>query len=356
LTYPLIGNYGVPDDNEIDEYGIKKWVESHRIWAAGLVIGELSKKFSHYNAKKSLHDWLAENNIPGIENIDTRVLTKQLRTNGTLLGKIIHDPLLLKQQIKFDNPNLENLVEQVSIKESKIFNPNGKLKIMMVDCGVKYNQIRCFLKRNVRIELVPWNFKFQDHLNQFDGLFLSNGPGDPMQCKETINNLKAMLNLDVSKPIFGICLGHQLLSLAAGAQTYKMEFGNRGQNLPCLFYNTGSCFVTSQNHGYAVDSKTLDSKWKQLFFNANDNSNEGIVHVEKPFFSVQFHPEHHPGPDDMEFLFDVFIQKIENLKNSNQQDKQTIVELIEERVKSKIKYKIDKQSLKKYRKVLILGK
>ena len=348
----------MPDDAELDEYGLKKWVESHRIWAAGLIIGELSQQFSHFNAKKSLNDWLIENRIPGIENIDTRVLTKQLRASGTLLGRIIHDPLKLnqQQQIKFENPNLENLVEQVSIKERKIFNANGRFRIMMIDCGVKYNQIRCFLKRNVRIELVPWNFKFQNHLSEFDGLFLSNGPGDPMQCKETIANLKAMLNLtgDQLKPIFGICLGHQLLSLAAGAETYKMEFGNRGQNLPCLFYDTGSCFVTSQNHGYAVNSATLNDGWKQLFFNVNDNTNEGIVHLNRPFFSVQFHPEHHPGPEDMEFLFDVFIKKIENLKLSK--NGQTIIDLISEHIKPTIKYKIDRQKLKKYRKVLILGK
>lgn len=310
LTYPLIGNYGVPDTDAVDEHGLKRWIESHRIWAAGLIVGELSKLFSHFNAKKSLDHWLKESHIPGIEGIDTRALTKQLRTTGTLLGRVIHDPLKvnlrvelnsaelakqIQQQIKFDNPNLENLVEQVSTKERKVFNANGKVKVMMVDCGVKYNQIRCFLKRNVRVELVPWDFRFQEHLSEFDGLFLSNGPGDPIQCKQTIENLKAMLALPALKPVFGICLGHQLLSLASGAKTYKMEFGNRGQNLPCLFHTTGSCFVTSQNHGYAVDQKTLGEKWEQLFFNVNDKSNEGIVHVDKPFFSVQFHPEHHPG-------------------------------------------------------------
>lgn len=310
LTYPLIGNYGVPDTSAVDEHGLQRWVESHRIWAAGLIVGELSKLFSHFNAKKSLDQWLEEHQIPGIEGIDTRALTKQLRTAGTLLGRVIHDPLKLNlrieslnivelanqiKQLHFDNPNVENLVEQVSTREKKVFNENGKLRVMMVDCGVKYNQIRCFLKRNVRVELVPWDYKFQEHLNEFDGLFLSNGPGDPIQCKQTIDNLKAMLNLASPKPIFGICLGHQLLSLSAGANTYKMEFSNRGQNLPCLFHNTGSCFVTSQNHGYAVDPQTLGDKWEQLFFNVNDKSNEGIVHVEKPFFSVQFHPEHHPG-------------------------------------------------------------
>lgn len=354
LTYPLIGNYGVPNNQVVDEHGLEKWVESHRIWAAGLIIGELSKFFSHFTAKKSLHDWLNENQIPGIEGIDTRNLTKQLRINGTLMGRIIHDPLKLKEQIQFINPNLENLVEQVSIKERKVFNPNGKLRVMIVDCGVKYNQIRCFLKRNICVEIVPWNFKFQEHLDEFDGLFLSNGPGDPIQCKETIENLKVMINLSEAKPIFGICLGHQLLSLSSGAKTYKMEFGNRGQNLPCLFYNTGSCFVTSQNHGYAVDKETLTQNWEQLFFNVNDKTNEGIVHLEKPFFSVQFHPEHHPGPDDMEFLFDVFIQKINDLKN-NSKDSQTIVNLISTQIKPKIEYPMNKQKLKKYRKVLILG-
>lgn len=290
LTYPLIGNYGVPDTQAVDEYGLRKWVESHRIWAAGLIVGELSKLFSHFNAKRSLHDWLEDNKIPGIENIDTRELTKKLRTHGTLLGRIIYDPLKLNQRIDFPNPNLENLVEQVSIKERKVFNSTGKTRILMVDCGVKYNQIRCFLKRNCRVELVPWNFKFQNHLNDFDGLFLSNGPGDPEQCKETIENLKKLLESTNPKPIFGICLGHQLLSLSSGAKTYKIKFGNRGQNIPCLFHKTGSCFVTSQNHGFAVDSNSLSKGWEQLFFNVNDLTNEGIVHQEKPFFSVQFHP------------------------------------------------------------------
>lgn len=302
-----------------------------------------------------MHVWLEENNIPGIEGIDTRALTKELREVGTLLARIIHDPLKLNAQPSaFVNPNLENLVEQVSIRERKVFNPNGQFKVMIVDCGVKYNQIRCFLKRNVRVELVPWNYKFQDHLNEFDGLFLSNGPGDPMQCRETIDNLKAMLSLPSPKPIFGICLGHQLLSLASGATTYKMPYGNRGQNLPCLFYNSGSCFVTSQNHGYAVDSRSLKENWEQLFFNVNDQSNEGIVHSQKPFFSVQFHPEHRPGPDDMEFLFDVFIQKLNALKK-NAQDQQTIIQLINQHIKPKIEYPMNKTNLKKYRKVLILG-
>ncbi|RWS17955.1 CAD protein-like protein [Dinothrombium tinctorium] len=355
LTYPLIGNYGVANTDDKDEFGLHKFLESHKIWISGLIVCELSKDYSNWNAKKSLDSWLKENNIPGIEGVDTRQLTKFLREKGSVLGKIIFNSPDEAAKVPIVDPNKINLVSEVSIKEPRVFNENGFPKILMIDCGVKYNQIRCFLKRKARVILVPWDYPFHQHIKDFDGLFISNGPGDPKFCTSVINNLKTMLSLASPKPIFGICLGHQLLSLAAGASTYKMSYGNRGHNQPCLFLNTGRCCITSQNHGYAVDPSTLDeSNWLALFKNANDKSNEGIVHRKKPFFSVQFHPEHDAGPEDMEFLFDVFLEAVtscvENIDNVP-----NIVELIKLHLKPSILYPMN-QNLRKYpKKVLILG-
>lgn len=190
----------------------------------------------------------------------------------------------------------------------KTYNANGYPRICAVDCGLKLNQIRCFLDRKARVDVVPWNHKLNDA--EYDGLFLSNGPGDPVVCKETVANIRALIERGTNKPIFGICLGHQLLSTAIGCTTYKMLYGNRGHNLPCVHMDTGNCYMTSQNHGYAVDSKSVPANWTTLFTNSNDGTNEGIVHTEKPFFSVQFHPEHTAGPDDLECLFNVFLETI----------------------------------------------
>ncbi|XP_076329869.1 carbamoyl-phosphate synthetase 2, aspartate transcarbamylase, and dihydroorotase rudimentary isoform X2 [Tachypleus tridentatus] len=306
LTYPLIGNYGVPANTD-DEHGISKVFESHQIWPSGLVIGQLSDRYSHWNSSQSLSDWLEACEVPGIQGIDTRELTKKIRGKGTMLGKIIlegTDPAA----IPLNDPNIRNLVQEVSIKVPKVFNPKGSPRIMVVDCGLKYNQLRCLLDRNACVEVVPWNHPLDS--KEFDGLFLSNGPGDPTFCDVTIKNLKCVLAEDKPKPVFGICLGHQLIALAIGAKTYKMKYGNRGHNQPCIYYDEKLCFITSQNHGFAVDATTLPSDWSPLFTNANDKTNEGIVHKSKPFFSVQFHPEHKAGPQDMESLFDVFIEMV----------------------------------------------
>jgi carbamoyl-phosphate synthase small subunit len=307
LTYPLIGNYGVPNNEE--ENGMSKYFESEKVQVSGLIISDYSFNYSHWNASKSLSEWLIENKIPAIYNIDTRLLTKKLREKGTLLGKII----IHKDEINFDkikseeffDPDKFNLVEKVSIKGEKIYG-NGKIKILLIDCGVKNNIIRCFLKRDCQVIRVPWDYDF--FKEDYDGLFISNGPGDPKKCIKTINNLKKALN--ENKPIFGICLGNQLLALASGADTYKMKFGHRSQNQPCLMQDTNKCFITSQNHGYAVDTKTLNKDWEPLFINVNDGTNEGIKHKTKPFFSCQFHPEAFCGPTDSEFLFDEFIKMI----------------------------------------------
>ncbi|XP_042898576.1 multifunctional protein CAD isoform X2 [Parasteatoda tepidariorum] len=300
LTYPLIGNYGIGPE-ERDEHGILKWFESEKVWAAGLVVGELSEKHSHWSASESLNDWLKRNGVPGIQGIDTRDLTKRIRSkkNGCL-GKIILDD----KPFDFVDPNTRNLVAEVSIKQPKIYNPGGSPKVLFVDCGMKNNQLRCLLQRGAAVQVVPWDHPLQ--LDNFDGLFLSNGPGDPSMCNSTVQNIKKLL-IPGSKPIFGICLGHQLLSIAAGAKTYKLEYGNRGHNQPCILLDTKRCCITSQNHGFAVDASSLTQDWLPLFTNANDKTNEGVYHKKLPFFSVQFHPEHCAGPQDLEFLFDLFV-------------------------------------------------
>ncbi|KAH9363641.1 hypothetical protein HPB48_000010 [Haemaphysalis longicornis] len=309
LTYPLIGNYGVPDSSEKDAHGIPVNFESHRIWAAGLVVDECVDKYSHWSAKRSLSDWLDESGVPGISGIDTRDLTKKIREAGTMLGKIIVEGKD-DSSLTFENPNLLNLVKEVSLKEPMVYNEGGSPSITMVDVGMKYNQLRCLISRGARVTVVPWDHPV--NLQDCDGLFLSNGPGDPIQCKETIKMLQGFLSSSQAnpKPIFGICLGHQLMSLAIGASTYKMKYGNRGHNQPCLFGDSGRCCITAQNHGFAVDAMTLPAEWSALFTNANDHTNEGIVHKSLPFFSVQFHPEHMAGPADLEFLFDVFLDSV----------------------------------------------
>uniref|UniRef100_A0A3P8T0G4 Multifunctional protein CAD n=1 Tax=Amphiprion percula TaxID=161767 RepID=A0A3P8T0G4_AMPPE len=310
LTYPLVGNYGVPKDEE-GEFGLSRWFESSKIHAAALIIGELAESPSHWSSVKSLDQWLKEQGIPGLQGVDTRCLTKKIREKGTMLGKLVMDGTP-ESSIPFDNPDQRNLVQEVSMKEPQVFNPSGSLRITVVDCGIKYNQIRCLAQRGARVTVVPW-----DHLldpNDFDGLFISNGPGDPQLCQATINNVKKVVCVDHPKPVFGICLGHQLLSLVIGAKTYKMKYGNRGHNQPCIHNGTDRCFITSQNHGFAVDPDTLPEDWDVLFTNANDHTNEGIVHNTKPLFSVQFHPEHMAGPTDLVSLFDVFLNTVKDHK------------------------------------------
>ncbi|XP_061712255.1 CAD protein [Cydia pomonella] len=336
LTYPLVGNYGVPEEAECDEHGLPRWFESSRIWAAGLIVGEISKHASHWRAKKSLGSWLASYNIPGLCDVDTRALTCRLR-EGVTLGRIIQGPVPSALP-PLSDPNKRNLVAEVSVKAEKIYNTNGDVSIMAVDCGLKYNQIRCLIKRNAKVTVVPWNHKLDPQ--NYDGLFISNGPGDPDVCKSVVENIRSVVKSVNVKPIFGICLGHQLLSTAVGCKTFKMRYGNRGHNLPCTHSETGRCFMTSQNHGFAVDSSTLPQDWKTLFTNENDKTNEGIIHESKPFFSVQFHPEHTAGPTDLECLFDIFIDSVKAFKskqpcvvNKMITDKLTFTPTINERPK-----------------------
>lgn len=297
LTYPLIGNYGVPGDERED--GLLKFFESERIQVQGLVVSNYSENFSHWNAKKSLSEWLKENQVPGIYGIDTRELTKKLRAKGTLLGAIVTK----RESIGLEDPNKRNLVSEISIKKPVEYK-KGKKKIILLDCGVKNSIIRAFLKRNITVIRLPWEYDFSSL--KTDGIVISNGPGNPKVYGEIIENVKKAMSNNL--PILGICLGSQIMSLAAGANTYKLKYGHRSQNQPCVEVGTKRCYITPQNHGYAVDANTLPEDWREWFYNNNDKTNEGIIHISKPFFGVQFHPEASPGPDDTEFIFDMFIR------------------------------------------------
>jgi len=280
LTYPLIGNYGVPDDEKEDD--ISKHFESDKIQVQGLIVADYSETYSHWNAKKSLSEWLSEHNVPGIYGIDTRELTKKLRERGTMLGKIVYD----NEDIEFEDPNKRNLVAEVSLKEPIVYK-KGKKKIILIDCGAKNSIIRAFLRRNITVIRCPWDYDFLTE--KVDGIVISNGPGDPKMCEPTIDNVRRALERNV--PILGICLGSQILALAAGANTYKLKYGHRSHNQPCTEVGTKRCYITPQNHGYAVDSDTLPEDWREWFYNNNDKTNEGVIHISKPFFGVQFHPE-----------------------------------------------------------------
>lgn len=298
-TYPMIGNYGVPVNRM--ENGVHAHYESDKLHITALIISDYSFEYSHWNAEKSLSAWLKEWDVPGVFGIDTRALTKILREKGSMLGKIEFDD----QPIDFYDPNKENLVAIASCSKKEVYG-NGKHKVVLVDCGVKNNIIRCLLDRDATVIRVPWDYDFTEE--EYDGLFISNGPGDPAMCDATVKYIKSAIAAE--KPIMGICLGNQLLALAAGAETYKLKYGHRSHNQPVLLTGTNRCYITSQNHGFAVATETLPDDWEPLFTNVNDNTNEGIRHKTKPFFSTQFHPEASSGPTDTEFLFDDFIENI----------------------------------------------
>lgn len=299
LTFPLVGNYGVPSRTFSDN-GVATFMESERIHAEAIIISDYSREYSHWNAKESLGEWLKSEKVPGIYGIDTRALTKLLREKGSMKGKIVID----NQDVEFADPNLINQVARVSCKEVITYpGPEGSKRVVLLDCGVKHNIIRSLLKRNITLIRVPWDYDFNQL--EFDGLFLSNGPGDPDTCDTAVQNIRKALDGD--KPICGICMGNQLLAKAGGAKIYKLKYGHRSHNQPVRLVGTNQCFITSQNHGYAVDNETLGIDWEPLFINMNDGTNEGIKHKTKPFFSAQFHPEACSGPTDTEFMFDKFV-------------------------------------------------
>ncbi|WP_185861905.1 glutamine-hydrolyzing carbamoyl-phosphate synthase small subunit [Blattabacterium cuenoti] len=300
-TYPIIGNYGIPSPFSCKE-SISEFYESNSIQISGLIISYYSNRPYHWNMSLSLSDWLYQNGIPGLYGIDTRFLAKKLRKmGGSMLGKI----LMENENLPFYDPNQYNLSEKVSIHE-KIIYGNGKYKILLVDFGLKNNILRCLLRRDCTIIRVPWNYDFTSE--EYDGLVLSNGPGNPKIYEKPIHYIRIALNQ--KRPIFGICLGNQLLGIAAGGDTYKLKYAHRGHNQPVLLLKTGKSFITSQNHGYVLNAKNISKEWKIFFKNLNDDTCEGIIHDYKPFFSVQFHPEASSGPMDTEFLFDFFINSI----------------------------------------------
>ena len=297
VSYPLVGNYGIPD-MAVGPDGLALRAESERIHVRGLVIADYSENYSHWDAVESLGDWLKREKVPGISGIDTRALTRMIREEGVMPGEIVIEedcstPLEM---------TTENLVSRVSCKEVLHYG-KGPKRVVLVDCGVKHNILRCLIERDIEVVRVPWDYDFTGM--DYDGLFLSNGPGDPSVCTETINHLRKALEGD--RPVFGVCLGSQLMALAAGAKTFKLPYGHRSHNQPVRRVGTDRCYITSQNHGYAVNPETLPEGWEPFFVNLNDGTNEGIRHLSKPFFATQFHPEASGGPVDTEFLFDDFI-------------------------------------------------
>lgn len=311
LTNPIVGNYGVPNTKEVDQFGLRKYIESERIQVSGLLVQDYSQEYSHWNSVKSLGEWLQEEKIPALYGIDTRMLTKIIRDKGTVLGKIEFDG----QPVEFVDPNVRNLISEVSTKEMKVYGSGNPIKIVAVDCGVKHNIIRLLVKRGAEVRLVPWNHDFSKM--EYDGLFLSSGPGNPALATTLIETLRKVISGDRPEPIFGICMGNQMAALAAGAKSYKLPMANRGQNQPVLNMMSGQAFITAQNHGYGIDTSSLPLGWKPLFVNVNDGTNEGIMHETKPIFTAQFHPEANGGPTDTEFLFDAFIDLIKKGKGTN---------------------------------------
>ena len=349
LTFPLVGNYGVPpvttEDNRLSTF-----LESDRIHARAIIVSDYSKDFCHWNAKESLGDWLKREKVPGITGIDTRQLTKVLRERGVMMGKILFDD---ESDLSATGRNKNiptadyegvNFVAQVSCKEIVRYNEGAGKRVVLIDCGVKENIIRCLIRRGVEVIRVPWNYDFNQL--EFDGLFLANGPGDPDTCEEAVENIRKFLHNPKVRPCMGICMGNQLLSKAAGAKIYKLKYGHRSHNQPVRMIGTDRCFITSQNHGYAVDASTLGQDWEPLFVNMNDGSNEGIRHKTNPWFSAQFHPEASSGPVDTEFLFDIFVRCLTD--NSAQG-----ANILDEELSTQNREQVP--SMEKPKKVLLLG-
>jgi carbamoyl-phosphate synthase small subunit len=296
FTYPLLGNYGVANET---------YWESKSIKASGMIASRYIDTPSHFQSNQSLGTWLKAEGIPGIEIPDTRGLTIKLREKGTMLGKILIDD----KDTEWYDPNIDNLVAKMCTKEVVREGPStgsGLKTIVLIDCGAKKNITKCLLQRNVKVITVPWDYDIFNLAEKFDGVLISNGPGDPKMADKTIQTIKKVLEKKI--PTLGICLGHQLLALAAGGNTSKLKYGHRSQNQPCTMEGSKRCFITTQNHGFAVD--VIPEGFEKWFTNANDGSNEGIIHPKLPFLSTQFHPEARPGPEDTQWVFDEFLKRV----------------------------------------------
>jgi carbamoyl-phosphate synthase small subunit len=314
-TYPLIGNYGVPPYSITDEFGIPLHFESDRIQVKGYVVYSLTQNPSHWSNKKTLNEWLYEQKVPGIEGIDTRELTKKIRVKGTMLGILKVAEEIDLEEIKtrlneVEDPNERDLVKEVTIDKLVEYNYEKSPKVILIDCGTKFGIIRNLLQRGMNVVRVPYDYPAEKILGMNpSGIVISNGPGDPKKCHRTIQAVKEILETNL--PIMGICLGNQILALATGAETYKLKFGHRGQNHPCIDLFDEKCYITSQNHGYAIDAESLrETEFDIWFKNVNDKTIEGIRHRKKPIFGTQFHPEASPGPYEMGFLFDYFLKEV----------------------------------------------
>jgi len=323
FTYPTIGNYGIPPDSAMAppaapgagpaaagvpalrnaaDLPERPW-ESGRIHATGVVVASYSEEYSHHTAGRSLGAWLEEQGIPGITGIDTRALTKRIRVRGAMLGRL---EIPGRPVPPLDDPNLRNLVAEVSTTEVRRYGHGTP--IVLIDCGRKNNQVRMLVKRGAEVRVVPWDHPLEARPRDYAGVLVSNGPGDPRLAATAIDTVRRLMHHRV--PILGICLGHQLLALAAGAMTFKMKFGHRSHNQPCVDTRTGRCYQTSQNHGFAVDGGSLPDGWREWFVNANDGTSEGIRHARLPFRSAQFHPEAAPGPGGTEWILDEFLAEV----------------------------------------------
>ncbi|OAA81090.1 Carbamoyl-phosphate synthase [Akanthomyces lecanii RCEF 1005] len=316
FTQPLIGNYGVPS-NQRDQYNLLKYFESPHIQCAGVVVSDVALNYSHWTAVESLGQWCAREGIPAISGVDTREIVTFLREQGSSLARIsIGDEYDADEDEGFDDPGQINLVKHVSTKAPFVVeSPGADLHVALIDCGVKENIMRSLVSRGASVTVLPYNYPIHKVSQHFDGVFISNGPGDPTHCHETVYSLGRLMETS-SIPIMGICLGHQLLALAVGAQTIKLKYGNRAHNIPALDLTTGQCHITSQNHGYAIDASTLPSEFKEYFVNLNDGSNEGMIHKTRPIFSTQFHPEAKGGPMDSSYLFDKYLESVRQAKSA----------------------------------------
>lgn len=309
LTYPLVGNYGVPDPMAKDADGIRKNFESEMIQARGLVVHELSLTASHWNMSMTLDEWLYNEKIPGISGIDTRELTIKLRTGGVMMAALvvsdtpINVPEIKKKLESAKKYNDEEFMNTVSIKEPQTFGSDAE-SIVVIDTGVKNSILRNVRSLGYKVIKVPWNYSLEKILSYHPkGVIFSNGPGDPIKCAETMKTAKDVIEKNI--PTLGICLGAQILGLAGGANTYKLKYGHRGQNKSCIDLDNNQVYVTSQNHGYCIDPDSLkNTDFKLWFTNTDDNTVEGIKHKQKKIIAVQFHPEASPGPFDCMFIFE----------------------------------------------------